>query len=629
VRVLLVTQFFDPEPTFKGMMLARELRRRGHEVEVLTGFPNYPEGRIHAGWRQRPLDRREVDGVTVTRVPLWPSHDRSGIRRAASYASFAASASVAALFVRRPDVVHLYHPPATTGLVALVLKHVRGVPFVLDVQDLWPDSLLSTGMVTGRAPLAAAAALVGRVTAAAEHVVTLSPGMTRLVAERSRRPEAVTTVLNWSYEDDIEQGPTPAARPGPAVEPVFVATFAGNLGPAQGLDTLLDAAALLRDRPDVRLRVVGEGIDSARLRRRARDEHLTSVEFVGRVPVAEVGGQLASADALIVHLRDEPLFRVTIPSKTQAYLLAGRPVVMAVRGDAADLVEAAGAGVVVPPGDPAALAAALRRLADLAPSARDAMGRAGRRWYDDELSLRRGVDSLEQVLEAASDARPRVAAVKRVADVVGAAALLVAAAPLVAAVAVLVALGLGRPVLFRQERPGRDGRPVTLVKFRTMTDRRGDDGALLPDAARLTRLGALLRVTSLDELPSLVAVLRGDLSLVGPRPLHPRYTAWFTAEERRRLRCRPGLSGLAQVNGRNAASWDDRLALDVRYARKPSLRTEARIVARTVAAVLRRAGAVAEPSSLMPDLDVERRAAAEARAAGSRAAGRRAEESRA
>lgn len=614
MKILLVTQFFDPEPTFKGLLLARELHRRGHAVEVLTGFPNYPEGRIHEGWHQRPVDRREVDGVTVTRVPLWPSHDRSGLRRALTYGSFAASASIAALLVRRPDVVHVYHPPATTGLAALVLKHLRGVPFVLDVQDLWPDSLTSTGMLRGRAPVALASALVRRVTAAAEHVVTLSPGMTRLVAERSRRPEAVSTLLNWTYEDDIEQAGASEAR-AERTSP-FVATFAGNLGPAQGLDTLLDAAALLSDRPDVRIRVVGDGIDAARLRRRAEEERLTAVEFVGRVPVGEVGQHLAASDALIVHLRDEPLFRVTVPSKTQAYLLAGRPIVMAVRGDAAELVERAGAGVVVPPEDAGALAEALLRLADLPPSAREAMGRAGRRWYDSELSLRRGVERLERVLENASRARPRVDAAKRIGDVVGAVTLLVLAAPLLGVLAVVVAVGLGRPVLFRQERPGRDGRPFTLVKFRTMTDRRGPDGELLPDSDRLTRLGALLRVTSLDELPGLLGVVRGDLSLVGPRPLHPRYTPWFTPDERQRFRCRPGLSGLAQVHGRNTASWDDRLALDVHYARNPSLWSDAGIVGRTIVAVLRRTGAVAEPTELMADLDVERRASAAGTAAG-------------
>lgn len=610
MRILFVTQFFDPEPTFKGMLFAQELRRRGHEVDVLTGYPNYPAGRLYEGWRQRPWHREIVDGVTVTRVPLFPSHDTSALRRGLTYSSFALTAALAATVVRRPDVVYLYHPPVTTGVAAVVLKHLRGVPFVLDVQDLWPDSLTSTGMVHDGLPLRLVGGLVHHVTAAAEHVVTLSPGMTRVVAERSRRPLAVTTIANWTDESHVRpDGAEP--RPDHTSEGRqpgrFVVTFAGNLGPAQGLDTVLDAAVLLRDRPDIVLRIVGDGVDAERLHRRALDEGLERVELPGRVPPDVVGAELASADAVLVHLVDEPLFRVTVPSKTQAYLAAGRPVVMAVTGDAADLVTAAGAGVTVAPGDPAALASALRRLADLPREEREALGAAGRRHYQRHLSLRRGTDRFEVVLERASRARPRVDAAKRLGDVVAASLGLALTAPVCGVVALVVALRLGRPVLFRQERPGRDGRPFTLVKFRTLSDARDASGALLDDTARATRLGAVLRTTSLDELPSLWNVLRGDMSLIGPRPLLTRYLPWYTDEERQRFRARPGLSGLAQVRGRNAVAWSERLAHDVDYVRHPSLRQELRLVAATVRVLVRRSGAQADPTLNMADLDVERR----------------------
>ena len=177
-------------------------------------------------------------------------------------------------------------------------------------------------------------------------------------------------------------------------------------------------------------------------------------------------------------------------------------------------------------------------------------------------------------------------ALKRVIDVLGASAALVVLSPLLAVVAVLVRARMGPPVLFRQLRPGRDGRPFELTKFRTMTDRRGPDGALLPDAERLTALGRFLRRTSIDELPELVNVVRGDMSLVGPRPLLMEYLPRYSPEQARRHEVRPGITGWTQVNGRNALTWDEKFALDVWYVDHRSTRLDLEILGRTVSQVL-------------------------------------------
>lgn len=178
--------------------------------------------------------------------------------------------------------------------------------------------------------------------------------------------------------------------------------------------------------------------------------------------------------------------------------------------------------------------------------------------------------------------------------------------PVILVIGVLVRVRLGAPVLFRQQRTGLHQRPFTLVKFRTMTDARDAHGALLPDSARLTDFGRFLRRTSLDELPELWNVVKGDMSLVGPRPLLLRYTPYFTEEERLRFTVRPGITGLAQVSGRNDLGWDERLAADVEYVHDLSLRQDIRILVLTVKKVLMRQGLQVNPGAVMLDFDVQR-----------------------
>lgn len=190
--------------------------------------------------------------------------------------------------------------------------------------------------------------------------------------------------------------------------------------------------------------------------------------------------------------------------------------------------------------------------------------------------------------------------IKRAVDIFGAGLGLVVLSPLLLYFAWRVRRELGSPVLFRQTRPGLHGKPFELVKFRTMTDARGADGELLPDAERLTPFGRWLRSTSLDELPELWNVLKGDMSLVGPRPLRMEYLPLYTPEQARRHEVRPGITGWAQVNGRNAVSWEERFERDVWYVDNQSLWLYLRILARTVRAVLIREGISAPGEATMP-----------------------------
>ncbi len=197
-------------------------------------------------------------------------------------------------------------------------------------------------------------------------------------------------------------------------------------------------------------------------------------------------------------------------------------------------------------------------------------------------------------------------AVKRAMDVLLAGGALVVFSPLMAMTAAVIAADMGRPVVFAQRRPGRGEAVFTVYKFRTMSDARDESGALLPDDVRLTRLGRWLRRLSLDELPQLWNVLRGDMSIVGPRPLTIGYLPYYRPRERRRFEMRPGITGLAQVRGRNTVGWDERLGLDAEYVERFSIALDLEILAETVVVVLTRRGAVDDPRSIMLDLDQER-----------------------
>lgn len=196
--------------------------------------------------------------------------------------------------------------------------------------------------------------------------------------------------------------------------------------------------------------------------------------------------------------------------------------------------------------------------------------------------------------------------VKRILDILLSLSAVIVLSPVLLILFVLVRVKLGSPVLFKQERPGRNGEIFTLCKFRTMTDKRDVRGELLPDEERLTKFGKLLRSTSLDELPELFNILKGDMSLIGPRPLLVRYLPYYTEEEMHRHDMRPGLTGLAQVNGRNALGWEDRFAYDLEYVRHCSFGMDMKVIMMTVGKVLKRSGTLSGAEQTVEDFDVYR-----------------------
>jgi glycosyltransferase involved in cell wall biosynthesis len=330
----------------------------------------------------RPIRHETADGVRIVRLPLYPSHDSSSMRRSLNYLSFFVSC-FAYLLLRRSrfDLAYVYHPPITVGLAAALAR----MPFVLDVQDLWPDTIAATGMAGASrlvGPLGAACRFVYRRALA---IVAQSEGIRRALVERGVQAAKVSVIYNWALS---EPGAIDEVRS--RKEP-FTLVYGGNIGRAQQLGNLIEAASILHSqRPDIRIQLFGSGIDEPELRRQARE--LPSVSFAGRVPQHEIARHFAAADALLLHLGDDMLFDITVPSKTQSYLAMGRPIVAAVNGETAKLLRSSGAAIVVPPARPADLARAIIEMADTPSGRRRCMGEAGAEFYRNTLSFSQGME---------------------------------------------------------------------------------------------------------------------------------------------------------------------------------------------------------------------------------------------
>lgn len=409
MRFGVITQWFEPE-TGSGAhptAVTRALSRLGHDVRVLTGFPNYPTGRIYPGHEQRWRVRETSAGMTVTRVPLWPTHDSSAVRRALGLTSFAASATLQTGVLRDVDVCLVYLSPATVALPATVLKKRRGTPYVLYVQDLWPDTVLQSGFIHNQAVASRVERTINRLLAyaykEAAHLAVIAPGMRDLLTQRGVPRSKISVIPNW-----IDEAAFQPADPDPSLVDLldrdsFWLMYAGGVGQLQGLETAVKAIAGLPDEPSIKLVIVGDGVALPRIKEEARFlgvEH--RVAFLPPRPLGDMSAVLSAADAQLVSLRDVRLFEATIPSKLQASMACGLPVIVSAPGDAAAIVESSGGGIACQAEDPAALAAAMLRLARTPAGQRKAMGLRGRHYYETHMSESAGAKALENVLIGAS-----------------------------------------------------------------------------------------------------------------------------------------------------------------------------------------------------------------------------------
>lgn len=489
-----------------------------------------------------------------------------------------------AIKVEKPDIVDVSTPKA--GLLGGIAAALAGVPcriytlrgLRLETASGWKRLLLW---------------LAERLACACAHrVVPVSRSLgQRAVDLRLARAGQAHVLGKGSGGVDLERF-TAQRRNSPHTEALrrelgltgqeTVIGFVGRLVKDKGIHELVEAFdELSRTMPELRLLLVGD-FEAGDPVDWAVQEKIKSAPTILQIGfVNDTAPYYALMDVLAL-----PTYREGFPGVALEAQASEVPVVTTSATGAVDSVQDGATGLVVPPGDTEALAAAMGKLLR-SPALRAEMGQAGREWMERDFRCEavweQHATLYREMIKERSRSRLRLSlALKRILDLLGATAALVLLSPLLMLIAVLVRLWLGSPVLFRQVRPGYKGHPFTCLKFRSMTEALEKNGGLLPDAQRLTRLGNFLRRTSLDELPELINVVRGEMSLVGPRPLLMQYLERYTPEQMRRHDVRPGITGWGQINGRNSANWEQKLAHDVWYVDHLSFWLDLRILCTTI-----------------------------------------------
>lgn len=406
MKLLVVSQYFWPE-NFRINDLVADMVERGHEITVLTGQPNYPSGRFFPGYGWTHFHTESYQGARVVRVPLVPRGSAGAIRLALNYVSFAAFGALGAGLRLRGkfDAIFVFEvSPVTVGIPAIVASRRFKAPILFWVLDLWPESLAAAGGVRSPKVLRAVDRLVKWIYRNCSRVLVQSRAFVPEIARHGVPDSKILYFPSWgeSLFQPLQQADSTLLPPLPEG---FKVLFAGNIGEAQDFPAILKAAELLRDRTDIQWLIVGDGRMARWAKEEVRRRGLSQVHFLGRHPLEAMPHFYAVADALLLPLKREPIFALTIPGKLQSYLACARPILAMLDGEGARIVQEAGAGLACAAGDAEGLASRVLELATMSDIERRAMGQNGRQYYEMNFDRTCLFDQLETWLEDAKQER--------------------------------------------------------------------------------------------------------------------------------------------------------------------------------------------------------------------------------
>jgi len=419
MRVIVFTHYFPPEgnaPASRVHAMAKRWVRAGDEVHVITCAPNVPDGVVYPGYANKLWQTEVVDGIRVTRVWTYIAANKGVTRRIANYLSYMIMASLAGLLAQRPDLVLATSPQFFCGWAGVIVSRLRRLPFILEIRDLWPESIVAVGAMRSGYLLALLEKMEVAMYAAADHVVTVGEGYRQQLIQRKVDPDKISVVMNGIDRElfgPSEPDVSLANRWG--LRNKFVCSYIGTVGMASALDTVVRAAATLKDlrRNDIRFMIVGDGAMRLELETQSREMGLDNVVFAGRQPKEMIPRFLSVSDVCLVHLRNATLFKTVVPSKVFEAAGMAKPIIIGVDGCARELVLKAKAGIAMQSENEDELVAAVLDLADDL-DRRRLLGEAGYNYFTKENDRDAQAVDYQNIMMVASRTASKEPAVVRV-----------------------------------------------------------------------------------------------------------------------------------------------------------------------------------------------------------------------
>jgi len=401
MKVLLVTQYFYPE-NFKSNDIAIELIKRGHQVTVLTGLPNYPEGKIYQNYGFFKNKKANFHGANVIRTWLIPRGKGGGVRLFVNYFSWAFFASIKAFFLAfttKFDLILVHEPsPITQGFPAIVVKKIQKIPLHFWVLDLWPESLTSAGGINNKYVLAIFTKMVKYIYNSSDKILISSRSFKKSIVAKGDYEEKLIYFPNWA-EDSISKGTS--NFPIPEIPAGFKVMFAGNIGVAQDMDSIMKASLILKNEFQIRFIIIGDGRIKVSVEQFIKEHDLQrTVHLMGRFPIDTMKTFFSHADALLVTLKDEMVFNLTVPAKLQAYMSTQKPILGMLNGEGAQIIRDSNCGFVANAGDYKGLAQHVLDLYQLPQTQREVLGENGFKYYNENFTLDICINNLEKILKS-------------------------------------------------------------------------------------------------------------------------------------------------------------------------------------------------------------------------------------
>jgi len=399
MNILIITQYFWPE-NFRINDLALTLKEKGHQITVLTGIPNYPQGRFYEGYDFLKNRCEEYCGIRVLRAPLIPRGKSKGWQLAINFYSFALFASLIAPFVCRDkyDVIFVFEvSPITVGIPAIIMKKIRNIPIFFWVLDLWPESILSAGRVNSPLVLKCIGMLVRLIYRCCDRILISSEGYKSSVERMGARQNQIKFFPNWSETEfeNVQNNYEPIQNK--LLPKGFRIMFAGNIGEAQSFKTILKAASILKNYPDIHWIILGDGRMYNKVKEEIQRQNLKDrVHLLGRYPLKTMPYFFTQADVMLVSLKRDPIFSLAVPGKIQSYMACGKPIVASLDGEGARLIEISGAGFSSPAEDADALAKSVIKIYKLPKETRDNIGNLGKKYCEYNFDRNMLVERLER-----------------------------------------------------------------------------------------------------------------------------------------------------------------------------------------------------------------------------------------